>query len=79
MICWDRLAEQTAKHVTKGRLLYVEGRLESRAFTDKDGHEREVTEVIASDVQFLDAPGTKSADLPADIAADELDLADIPF
>ena len=66
VICWDRLAEQTGTHVKKGRLLYVEGRLESRSFADKDGHEREVTEVIASDVQFLDAPGTTSADLPAD-------------
>ncbi len=80
VICWERLAEQTGKHVTKGRLVYVEGRLESRSFTDKDGTEREVTEVIAADVQFLDAPGTKSADLPADTAADdELDLAAIPF
>src|SRR5215204_3462759 len=64
IICWDRLAEQTGTHVTKGRLVYVEGRLESRSFTDKDGKEREVTEVIAADVQFLDGPGTKSADLP---------------
>jgi single-strand DNA-binding protein len=80
VICWERLAEQTGTHVTKGRLVYVEGRLESRAFTDKEGKEREVTEVIAADVQFLDAPGTRSADLPADAAADDdLDLAAIPF
>src|SRR3712207_4590279 len=64
VICWERLAEQTGKHVTKGRLVYVEGRLESRSFTDKEGKERDVTEVIASDVQFLDGPGTKTADLP---------------
>src|SRR5215207_10586235 len=64
VICFDRLAEQTGTHVTKGRLVYVEGRLESRSFTDKDGTEREVTEVIAADVQFLDGPGTKSSDLP---------------
>jgi single-strand DNA-binding protein len=79
VICWDRLAEQTGKHVTKGRLVYVEGRLESRSFTDKDGVERAVTEVIASDVQFLDAPGTRSDDLPADTGEDELRLEDIPF
>jgi single-strand DNA-binding protein len=76
-----RLAEQTGKHVTKGRLVYVEGRLESRSFTDKDGTEREVTEVIAADVQFLDGPGTKSADLPAaERTADtDFDDLDIPF
>ena len=39
VICWERLAEQTGKHVTKGRLVYVEGRLESRSFTDKEGKE----------------------------------------
>src|SRR5215212_6748938 len=81
VICWDRLAEQTGKHVTKGRLVYVEGRLESRSFTDKDGTERAVTEVIASDVQFLDAPGTKSNDLPVQDQdePEDFDDLDIPF
>src|SRR5215211_5595439 len=79
VICWDRLAEQTAKHVTKGRLVYVEGRLESRSFTDKEGTERAVTEVIASDVQFLDGAGTTSRDLPAADRADEVSPDDIPF
>src|ERR687893_2794074 len=65
VICWDRLAEQTGKHVTKGRLIYVEDRLETRSFTDQQGKEREVAEGITADVQFLDAPGTKSDDLPA--------------
>src|SRR5215212_12222676 len=76
VICWDRLAEQTGKHVTKGRLVYVEGRLESRSFTDKDGKEREVTEVIASDVQFLDTAGAKGVDLPADTADEDVNLDD---
>jgi single-strand DNA-binding protein len=81
VICWDRLAEQTGKHVTKGRLVYVEGRLERRAFTDKDGKDREVTEVIAADVQFLDGPGTTSADVPAPehTADTDFDDLDIPF
>ena len=79
VICFDRLAEQTGKHVKKGRLLYVEGRLERRSFADKDGKERDVTEVIAADVQFLDAPGTRSDDLPAASAEDDLNLEDLPF
>src|SRR5688572_3681574 len=64
VICWYRLAEQTGKHVTKGRLVYVEGRLESRSFTDNEGKEREVTEVIASDVQFLDPPAPGATTCP---------------
>jgi|SoiMethySBSTD1v2_1073268.scaffolds.fasta_scaffold777742_1 single-strand DNA-binding protein len=81
VICWDRLAEQTGKHVTKGRLVYVEGRLESRSFTDKDGKDRDVTEVIAADVQFLDGPGPKSADLPMTEHTTDTDFddLDIPF
>ena len=81
VICWDRLAEQTGKHVTKGRLVYVECRLETRSYTDKDGKERDITEVIASDVQFLDAPGAKSADLPAEERTTDTDFDDIeiPF
>src|SRR5215204_289112 len=77
VICWDRLAEQTGKHVTKGRLVYVEGRLESRSFTDKAGQERDVTEVIASDVQFLDGPGTKSSDVPAEERTADTDFDDL--
>src|SRR3712207_493611 len=76
VICWERLAEQTGKHVTKGRLVYVEGRLESRSFTDKEGKDREVTEVIASDVQFLDGPGTRNTDLPAEEHAQDTDFDD---
>jgi single-strand DNA-binding protein len=80
VICWERLAEQTGKHVTKGRLLYVEGRLENRSFTDKDGKEREVTEVIAADVQFLDGPGDKRTDLLADDRDDSaVEDLDIPY
>jgi len=81
VICWDRLAEQTGTHVTKGRLVYVEGRLERRSFTDKEGKEREVTEVIAADVQFLDGPTPKSTDLPAAEPTADTDFDDlaIPF
>jgi single-strand DNA-binding protein len=80
VICWDRLAEQTGKHVTKGRLVYVEGRLESRAFTDKDGKDREVTEVIAADVQFLDGPGDNRTDLPPEDRDESMvEDMDIPF
>src|SRR5215213_1201921 len=59
----------------------VEGRLESRSFTDRDGKDRDVTEVIASDVQFLDGPGPKSTDLPAAESSQDSDFddLDIPF
>ena len=66
VVCFDRLAETTARYVGKGRLVYVEGRLETRTYTDKDGHERQATEIIASDVQFLDRASHDPEDLPED-------------
>ena len=57
VVCWDTLAETTATYVKKGRLIYVEGRLEQRTFTDDEGKERGAVEIIASDVQFLSRRG----------------------
>lgn len=54
--CWERTAEYVSNYLTKGRLVAVEGRLETRKFTDKDGNNRESTEVIADNVQGLDRP-----------------------
>jgi single-strand DNA-binding protein len=63
VLCFDRLAEITGRYVTRGKLLYVEGRLETRKFTDKEGRERELPHIVASDVQFLgsDRGGTEES------------------
>lgn len=57
VIGWDKLAEVAGAYVKTGRLLYVEGRLQTRKFQDKQGLTREVTEIVASDIQFLDRSG----------------------
>src|ERR671916_494689 len=64
VVCWDKLAETTAAYVKKGAPLYVEGRLQYRAYQDEEGKERGVAEVVASDVQFLGRRKT-GPDLPA--------------
>jgi single-strand DNA-binding protein len=73
IVCWDTLAETTSAYVKKGRLLYVEGRLEYRTFIDDEGRTRGVAEIVTDDVQFLDRPPTSSdsSDL------DTLDLEEI--
>ena len=53
VVVWDKQAENVSKYVTKGRLVSVEGRLQSRSYDDKDGKKVYVTEVIANNVQFL--------------------------
>jgi single-strand DNA-binding protein len=76
VVCWEKLAETTATYVKKGRLIYVEGRLEYRTFTDDEGKERGAVEIIASDVQFLGGRGDRGAAAPpeADVELDEVPL-----
>ncbi|MES2959904.1 MAG: single-stranded DNA-binding protein [Pseudomonadota bacterium] len=49
----DRLAEIAGEYLKKGRSVYVEGRLKTRKWTDKDGAEKYTTEIIATDMQLL--------------------------
>ncbi len=54
VVAWARLAELVSQYLTKGRQVYVEGRLQTRQWEDKEGQRRYTTEVVAQDVQFLD-------------------------
>ncbi|HYO62839.1 MAG TPA: single-stranded DNA-binding protein [Pyrinomonadaceae bacterium] len=58
---WGKQAETVSKYLTKGRSVYVEGRLHVEEWTDKEGKTRHTLEVNATDVQFIDsgreAPG----------------------
>jgi single-strand DNA-binding protein len=52
IIAWRGLAEIAAEHLTKGRLVYLSGRLHSRSWTGQDGLGRWALEIIADDIQF---------------------------
>ena len=53
VIFYDRLAEIAGEYLKKGRSIYVEGRLKTRKWTDKDGVEKYTTEVIAQEMNML--------------------------
>jgi single-strand DNA-binding protein len=53
---WGQTADYVGNYMTKGRLVAVDGRLESRKFQDREGNNREVVEVVADNVQGLDRP-----------------------
>ena len=53
IVAWGKLAELCGKYLSKGRQCYIEGKLQTRAWDDKDGGKRYTTEIIASTVQFL--------------------------
>lgn len=58
IVVWGKLGELCGEYLKKGRQCYVEGRLQTREWTDKEGHKKYTTEVVANNVQFLGgAPG----------------------
>ena len=59
VVVWGRQAESCGKYLTKGRQVYVEGRLATRKWTDKEGVEKYSTEVVAETVKFLGGGGEK--------------------
>jgi single-strand DNA-binding protein len=97
IVVWNqgnrKLADLCAQYLQKGRLAYVEGRLQTRSWEDKEsGQKRYKTEVNANDVQFLDSrqdggeprgdtatPAGSPASATAAPAAADVDPDDIPF
>lgn len=57
VIVWGRSAENCAQYLQKGSTVYVEGRLQTNEWEDKEGIKRKTTEVIARDVQFMSNRG----------------------
>jgi single-strand DNA-binding protein len=55
VVVWGKLAELCEKYLAKGRQCFVEGRLQTRSWDDKDGNKKYTTEIVASTVQFLGA------------------------
>ena len=57
IVVWNKLAENCATYLAKGKLAAVDGRLQIRSYEDKDGVKRYVTEVVAENVRFLSPRG----------------------
>ena len=56
VVAWAKTAELCSQYLAKGRTVYVEGRLQTREWEDKEGIKRRTTEVVAQTVQFLGGP-----------------------
>ena len=80
VVTWNKLAEQCNQFLSKGRLVYVEGRLRTSSWEGQDGLKHYRTELIASRATFLDrqAPGWLPEGRNEETAGD-LDADDIPF
>jgi single-strand DNA-binding protein len=81
IVTFRKLAEICGNYLSKGKLIYLEGRIQTRSWDDKDGNKRYMTEIVASNMQMLDSKGQGKEqepqwnEPPAYSAADD----DVPF
>lgn len=72
-VAWRQTAEFVSQYFTKGRMVVVEGRLQNRDWTDKEGNKRRSTELIASSVYFGDSkPKDAGGQEPPDYGGDPM-------
>jgi single-strand DNA-binding protein len=57
IVAWGRTAELCAQYLAKGRTVYIEGRLQTREWENKEGQKQRTTEVVANTVQFIGSGG----------------------
>ncbi|GBD26050.1 Single-stranded DNA-binding protein [bacterium HR30] len=85
VVVWGKQAETCGQYLAKGRQVYVEGRLQTRSYDDKEGVKRQVTEVVAQTVRFLGGgsgrPAAEASPLvpPGEGPAAPPEEDDIPF
>lgn len=60
VVVWGKLAELCEKYLSKGRQCFVEGRLQTRSWDDKEGNKRYTTEIVAATIQFLGGPSAQA-------------------
>ena len=70
-VIWRKQAENVAKYCTKGSLVAVEGRIQTRSYDHQDGSKRYVTEVVCDNVTFLSSKGSNGSSEPMNFNTNE--------
>ena len=73
IIAWNKLAEICGEYVTKGMTVFIEGKLQTRSWEDKNGGKRQTTEIVADTIKMLGGGKPKETGAPA------AEGQDIPF
>jgi len=85
VVAWGKLAEICGNYLVKGKLVFVEGRIQTRSWEDKEGVKRFTTEIIANNMQMLDTKGPskagEAASGPEPASAEDVNppIDDVPF
>ncbi|MBT8491370.1 MAG: single-stranded DNA-binding protein [Deltaproteobacteria bacterium] len=86
VVTFGKLAEICGNYLSKGRLVYTEGRIQTRAWDDRDGNKRYTTEIIATNMQILEPKGQEAGQLGGESSnkfssyeGSEMTEDDVPF
>ena len=83
IVVWRRLAEICGEYISKGSQVFIEGKLQTRKWEDKDNITHYITEVIANNVQFLSSKSTGNENVSAESGIPKSEVTpegdDIPF
>lgn len=69
VVLWRGLAEVAEKFLHKGDLVYIEGKIKTRSYQDKDGNDRYITEIVADSMNMLSPKGSAGSSAGADRSA----------
>ena len=73
VVIWRQTAEMVAKYFKKGDPILIEGSIQTRKFTDKNGNNRTAFEIVANNVHFVESKKTSNVDISADPLQDVAD------
>jgi single-strand DNA-binding protein len=79
IVAWGKLGEICGEYLTKGKQVYIEGRLQTRSWEDRDGNKRYTTEIRADNMIMLGGAGSADSSYSAPSGSDSSIEDDIPF
>ena len=79
IVAWERLAEVCGEYLTKGKLILIEGKLQTRSWEDKEGNKRHVTEVVAQGMKMLESAGGNNKPNKPSGDSSPIPEDDVPF
>jgi single-strand DNA-binding protein len=85
IVTYRKLAEICGNYLVKGKLVFIEGRIQTRSWEDKEGVKRYTTEIIANDMKMLDSKGQNKTEdasfdaTPGSSNGGNTPLDDVPF
>lgn len=79
IVMWRGLAESAEKYLKKGTQVYLEGKLQTRQWTDKEGQKRSTTEIVAESYQILQRRDANTGEGGNDTSFGKPNTGDLPF